>query len=106
MPLDPQAKGFLDQLAAAGAPGLNELPIDEARQAIRGLFAVEAPEAVARVEDRTIPTINGHRGRPRPCATESPASSPTGSACPACRAETPDASNRSSQEPILKLPNS
>ena len=59
MPLDPQAKGFLDQLAAAGAPGLNELPIDEARQAIRGLFAVEAPESVARVEDRTIPTVNG-----------------------------------------------
>lgn len=59
MPLDPQAKGFLDQIASAGAPGLSELPVDEARQAIRGLFATEAPESVFRVEDRTVPTVNG-----------------------------------------------
>ncbi len=59
MPLDPQAKAFLDQLAAAGAPGLTELPVDEARQAIKGLFATENPEPVSRVEDRTVPTPNG-----------------------------------------------
>jgi len=55
MPLDPQAKAFLDQLAAAGAPALNALPVAEARQALRTLFSTGGPEPVHRVEDRQIP---------------------------------------------------
>lgn len=55
MPLDPQAKAFLDQAAAAGTPPLHALPVLEARQAIRALFAVDTPESVAKVEDRKIP---------------------------------------------------
>jgi len=54
MPLDPQAKAFLDQAAAAGTPPLHALPVPEARQAIRALFAVDTPESVAKVEDRKI----------------------------------------------------
>jgi len=55
MPLDPQAKAFLDQLAAAGAPPLNSLPVAEARQALRTLFSAGAPEPIAKVEDRQVP---------------------------------------------------
>jgi len=55
MPLDPQAKAFLDQAAAAGTPPLTSLPVPEARQAIRALFGVETAEAIAKVEDRKIP---------------------------------------------------
>ena len=38
MPLDPQAQAFLEQLAAAGAPPLHELSVEEARQVIVQLF--------------------------------------------------------------------
>jgi acetyl esterase len=55
MPLDPQAKAFLDQLAAAGAPPLNALPVAESRQALRTLFSTSAPEPVHKVEDRQVP---------------------------------------------------
>ncbi len=55
MPLDPQAKAFLDQLAAASAPPLNALPVAEARQALRTLFSTGGPEPVHKVEDRQIP---------------------------------------------------
>ncbi len=55
MPLDPQAKAFLDQLAASGAPPLNALPVEEARKALLELFAPkEEPEPVGKVEDRKI----------------------------------------------------
>src|SRR5215510_13849259 len=55
MPLDPQAKAFLDQMAASGAPPLNALPVAEARQALRTLFAPQgAPEPVKSVEDRVV----------------------------------------------------
>jgi acetyl esterase len=55
MPLDPQAKAFLDQLTAAGAPPLNGLPVAEARQALRTLFSTGTPEPIHRVEDRQVP---------------------------------------------------
>src|SRR2546427_5702315 len=55
MPLDPQAKAFLDQLTAAGAPALNALPVAEARQALRTLFSPGAPEPIHKVENRQVP---------------------------------------------------
>jgi hypothetical protein len=38
MPLDPQAHAFLEQLAAAEAPPLHELFVEDARQVIVELF--------------------------------------------------------------------
>ena len=56
MPLDAKAREFLDQLAAAGAPTLTDLPVPDARLAIDALFASQnEPEPVARVENRRIP---------------------------------------------------
>src|SRR6476660_4445071 len=56
MPLDPKAQAFLDQLAAAGAPPLTDLPVADARLAIDQLFASQGEvEQVARVENRRIP---------------------------------------------------
>ncbi|MBI3303984.1 MAG: alpha/beta hydrolase [Deltaproteobacteria bacterium] len=60
MPLDPQAKAFLDQITAAGAPPLNALPVAEARQALRALFATGELEPVHKVEDRQIPGPDGN----------------------------------------------
>jgi acetyl esterase len=62
MPLDPQAKAFLDQMAAAGAPPLNALPVAEARQAIRTLLSTVEREPVQKVEDRKIPGAEGRIG--------------------------------------------
>ncbi len=60
MPLDPKAKAFLDQAAAAGAPALDALPVREAREAIRGLFAaIGEKEPIKQVEDRRIPGPGG-----------------------------------------------
>jgi acetyl esterase len=60
MPLDPQAQAFLEQLAAAGAPPLHELSVEEARQVIVQLFGTTgAPEAVGAVQNRTIPGAAG-----------------------------------------------
>jgi acetyl esterase len=53
MSLDPQTKFVLDQLAAAGAPPLESLTPEIARQAF--VMPHGEPEAVGRVEDRTIP---------------------------------------------------
>src|SRR5205814_2156864 len=54
--LDPKAREFLDLLAAAGVPPLSDLPVEEARLNMAGLFAAQAtPDAVAKVDDRTIP---------------------------------------------------
>lgn len=61
MPLHPQAKAFLDQLAAAGGPPLNALPVAEARKALGGLFTPEQKEAIHAVEDRKIPGPEGQR---------------------------------------------
>jgi acetyl esterase len=57
MPLDPQCRALLDEIAPPGAPGLHELPLPELRQSLAtmfGVFAGPVPE-VARVEDRRIP---------------------------------------------------
>lgn len=55
MPLDPQVKAFLDQAAASGAPGFDQMTVQQAREAIRGLFATNAPpQAVKKVEDRVV----------------------------------------------------
>jgi acetyl esterase len=60
MPLDPQAQGFLEQLAAAEAPPLHELSVEDARQVIVELFGTkENPEPVDKVEDRMIPGADG-----------------------------------------------
>jgi acetyl esterase len=56
MPLHPQCKGFLDMLAAAGGPGLNELPLDEARKVPYQMIELGCPEEeVAQVDTRVIP---------------------------------------------------
>jgi acetyl esterase len=60
MPLNPQAKAFLDQAAASGAPPLNAMPVAEARQALNALFIPEQKEAIHKVEDRKIPGPGGH----------------------------------------------
>ena len=60
MPLDPQAQGFLEQLAAAGAPPLHELPVAEARRVFVALLGTQGdPEPVGAVEERTIPGAGG-----------------------------------------------
>jgi acetyl esterase len=60
MPLDPQAQGFLEQLAAAEAPPLHELSVDDARQVIVELFGTkENLEPIGKVEDRMIPGADG-----------------------------------------------
>ncbi|HVM96979.1 MAG TPA: alpha/beta hydrolase [Candidatus Acidoferrales bacterium] len=60
MPLDPQAKAFLDQIAAMGGPALNEVPVEIARTASDAMaqWAGPGPD-VARVENRKIPGSNG-----------------------------------------------
>jgi acetyl esterase len=56
MALDPQARSILDQMAMMGNKPLNELSVEEARQESAAMAAMQAPaEAVALVEDRTLP---------------------------------------------------
>jgi acetyl esterase len=57
MPLDPQAKALMDQLAAANGPKLHSLEPADARRLTAGMFRVppERAEKVAKVEDRKIP---------------------------------------------------
>ena len=55
MALDPQARAVLDQMAETGGPPINELQVDEARQASAALAAMQGlPEPVGSVEDRTL----------------------------------------------------
>jgi acetyl esterase len=55
MALDPQAEAFLKEAAAAGAPPLESLPVPQAREMLRTLFAAPEPrEPVKKVEDRLI----------------------------------------------------
>ena len=61
MPLNPQAKAFLDQAAASGAPPLNAMPLAEARQTLNALFIPEQKEAIHKVEDRKIPGPGGYQ---------------------------------------------
>jgi acetyl esterase len=58
--LDPQCKAFLDMLAAAGGPPVEQLPLAEARAQSMAAIPLGCPaEAVARVEDRTVPGPDG-----------------------------------------------
>ncbi len=50
MPLDPQARALLDQLAAAGGPDLSELAPDAAREMYEAMRAPERGEEMTRVE--------------------------------------------------------
>jgi acetyl esterase len=60
MSLDPQAEALLDRLTAMGGLGLEQLSVAEARSMLSALAAMQGrPEAVARVEDRTIPGPQG-----------------------------------------------
>jgi acetyl esterase len=55
MALDPQARAVLEQMAGAGGPPINELSVNEARQASAALAAMQGfPEPVGSVEDRTL----------------------------------------------------
>lgn len=55
MPLDPQAKAFLDQAAASGAPPFSQMTVQQARDALGMLFAPKGPrEPVKSVEDRVV----------------------------------------------------
>jgi acetyl esterase len=55
MALDPQARAVLDQMAATGGPPINELSVNDARQASAALAAMQdLPEPVGSVEDRTL----------------------------------------------------
>jgi len=60
MPLHPQARAFIDQVAPPGAPGLHQLdlPVPEIRNLVITMFTATqtaAPIAVGRVEERTVP---------------------------------------------------
>jgi acetyl esterase len=60
MPLDPQMKVILDQMAAAGVPPLHKMSPLEARQAVLAMRATQGePERVGKVEDRSIPGPGG-----------------------------------------------
>jgi acetyl esterase len=63
MPLDPEVRALLDQVAPPGTPGLHELPIPlaELRQMIVPVFAglAGSPAPVARVENRSVPGPGG-----------------------------------------------
>jgi acetyl esterase len=60
MPLDPQVKTILDQLAAAGGPALDEQTPEQARTMFEGMTLLAgAPEDVASVENRTVPGAGG-----------------------------------------------
>jgi acetyl esterase/lipase len=56
MPLDPQAKALLDQMASMGTPPLQAMSVPEARAFMDSLRALAGDvETVAHVEDRTVP---------------------------------------------------
>ena len=57
MPLDPQAKAFLDQMTAMGGPPLHTLSVPDARALMIALAGLSGASAVpiAKVENRTIP---------------------------------------------------
>jgi acetyl esterase len=60
MPLDPQARAFLDEMAANDGPPLHELPVEQVRQIILEMTATKGePEAVGTLSNRTIPGPGG-----------------------------------------------
>ena len=61
MPLDPQAKAFLDQIASMAAPPLHALPVAAARTLVRAMAGMSDARdiPIAKVEERTIPGPRG-----------------------------------------------
>jgi acetyl esterase len=60
MPLDPQVKVLLDQLAAAGGLPLDQMSPAEARTMFAGMTALAGtPREMASVENRAVPTPDG-----------------------------------------------
>ncbi len=59
MPLDPQARFVLDQLAALGGPPLHELAPTAARAAFDRLRSPAPGEPVERIEERSVPGPDG-----------------------------------------------
>ena len=56
MPLDPQIKALLDQIAGLGAPPIWELTPEQARQSFKMMTVMAGPgEDVFSVEDRAVP---------------------------------------------------
>ena len=56
MALHPQAQALLEQLALAGGPPFETLPVEQAREGVMGMRELAGPPpAVARVEELTIP---------------------------------------------------
>ena len=55
MALDPQVKAFLDMLAAAGGPPLEQMEVPAAREMYLAMSPPTAGAAMAKVEDRRIP---------------------------------------------------
>ena len=53
MPLDPQARQVLDQLAALGLPPNHMVSPQQARENMRNRPRIDGPE-VAKVEDRSV----------------------------------------------------
>lgn len=56
VPLEPQARAFLDGLAAAGGPPIYTLSPAEARAVLRRLQEIDVPKPTVAIEDRVIPT--------------------------------------------------
>ena len=55
MALDPQARAVLDQMAKTGGPPINELSVNEAREASAALAGMQGvPESVASVENQIL----------------------------------------------------
>jgi acetyl esterase len=60
MALDPQARAILEQMTAAGNPPIEDVSVEEARQASAAMAEMQgAPEPVAKVEDRNLPGPGG-----------------------------------------------
>jgi len=61
MPLDPQAKAFLDQMVSMAGPPLHTLPVPDARALMAALSGMsgQSTAPLAKVEDRTIPGPGG-----------------------------------------------
>src|SRR6185503_2637640 len=60
MALHPQAKAFLDNLAAGGAPPIEQLPLADARAVRSEMIEAGGPEQpVAEVRNRSVPGPDG-----------------------------------------------
>jgi acetyl esterase len=60
MALDPQARALLEQLALAGGPPFESLPVEQAREGVMGMRELAGPPpTVARVEELTVPASAG-----------------------------------------------